>query len=292
MMATVDTKPILVGVDGSEPSLAACRWAAAEAQLRGGSLQLIYGYVGPALAVPMMAPPYDWLPEVLQKEGEGLIAQAVAAVQAQAPQVPVTGRVLPGVAGRLLVELSGEASLVVLGHRGHGGFASLLLGSVASTVVAHAQAPVVVVRPGDESEPAGPGPVVVGVDGSESARAALEFGFAQAQRHGVSLQVVHAYQPPPTSWLADINYDPAEIEAGEQHELYRTVRPVQERYPDVPVSYSVVVGHPAGCLLEAAAGASLLVVGSRGRGGFTGLLLGAVSQQVVRHATSPVAVAR
>lgn len=287
-MDTVRMRPIVVGVDGSEPSLAACRWAAREAQATGHPLQVVYGYVGPALAVPLMAPPYDWLPEALQKEGEELVAEGVAAARAEAPDLVVETKVLPGVASQLLAELSEGAYLVVVGHRGHGGFGSLLLGSVASTVIAHAKSPAVVVR----GAAAAQGPVVVGVDGSEPSLAALRFGFAAAARRGVPVHAVHTYQPPSEPWLADARYDPEEIEAAERHRLDGWLGPVREEFPDVPVHPVVMAGHPAGRLVDLAAGAGLLVVGSRGRGGFTGLLLGSVSQQVIRHAECPVAVVR
>lgn len=288
-METAKQRPIVVGVDGSEPSLAACRWAAREAVLTGRSLDVVYGYVGPALAVPMMAPPYDWLPEALQKEGEELVELGVAAAREQAPELTVAGRVLPGVASQLLAELSREAELVVVGHRGHGGFSNLLLGSVASTVIAHAQSPVVVVRGAPAVEGS---PVVVGVDGSEASQTALRFGFEAASRYGVPLHAIHTYLPPSEPWLADVRHDPAEIEAGERHRLHEWLAPVREAYPDVPVEVMVVAGHPAGRLVELAIGATMLVIGSRGRGGFTGMLLGSVSQQVIRHAECPVAVVR
>lgn len=291
-MAMDEQLPIVVGVDGSETSLAACRWAAAEASLRGHPLELVYGYIGPSLAMPLMTPPYDWLPEALQREGDELVAQAVAVAQARAPGVPVTGRVAAGAPGRLLVELSQTAHLVVVGHRGHGGFASLLLGSVASTVVAHAHTPVIVVRPESSSAPSGAGPVVVGVDGSAAAQAALEFGFEEAELRGTAVHALHTYQPPPPPWRGDEHYDPAEVETAEWHRLRQWVQPVRDKHPRVPVEHLLVSGQVAAGLVEAGQDAGLLVVGSRGHGGFTGLLLGSVSQQVIRHATGPVAVVR
>lgn len=282
--------PILVGVDGSEPSLAACDWAAREARLRNRPVYVVHGYIGPTLTMPLAAPPYDWLPEQLRREAEQIVASGVAAVRAVAPEVTVTGEALAGAPGALLSELSRTAHLLVVGHRGHGGFGALLLGSVPSTVVAYARAPVVVVRRSTAQPTAGTGPVVVGVDGSAPSRAALRFGFEEAALRGLPLHAVYAYTPPPPPWRAGVHYDPAEIETAERHQLADWVRPLRAEHPGVPVEHRLVTGNPAERLLAAARDAVLLVIGSRGRGGFTGLLLGSVSLQVVRHAVCPVAV--
>jgi nucleotide-binding universal stress UspA family protein len=287
-MNTAEEMPILVGVDGSEPSLAAVRWAAAEARLRGRPVRLVHTFIGPMVAAPMMVPPYDWLPDVLRKEAEGLVQQAVEVARSVAPDVHVTGDVISGPAGQLLVEMSASAHLVALGHRGHGGFASLLLGSVASTVTAHAHTPVVVVR----SVPTAPGPVVAGVDGSAPSQAALEFAFEEADLRGVPLRAVYAWHPPSAPWRADLRYDPAEIETAQRHQVRDWVQPVHDKYPRVAVEHLLVVGQPATSLLEAARGTGLLVIGSRGRGAFTGMVLGSVSQQVIHHASGAVAVVR
>lgn len=290
-MSQAAPSPIMVGVDGSQPSLSACDWAAREARLRGRPVRVVYGYLGPTLAMPLAAPPYDWLPEQLRREAEAIVASGVAAVRAAAPEVAVTGEALAGAPGALLSQLSRHAYLLVVGHRGHGGFAALLLGSVPATVVAHAQAPVVVVRQGPAA--AGrPLPVVVGVDGSPASLAALRFGFEEAALRGVALEAVYVYAPPPPPWRADVHYDPAEVEAAERHTLVEWVEPYRAEHPGVPVRYRLAAGHPAERLIAAGWDAELLVVGSRGRGGFTGLLLGSVSQQAVRYAGCPVAVVR
>jgi nucleotide-binding universal stress UspA family protein len=291
-MTTADSLPILVGVDGSGPSLAAARWAAKEAKARGRPLRLVHTYVGPMVVAPLVTPPYEWLPDAMRKEAEAVVATATAAVRAEVPDLPVTGAVVAGVAGEVLIGQSEHAHLVVLGHRGHGGFAGLLLGSVTSTVAAHAHAPVVVVRPAPAPPEGGAGPVVVGVDGSQPAQAALEFGFDEAELHSVPLHAVHAWRPPSLPPLADIRFDAAEIESAEHQRAREWVRPWQERHPRVPVTQALVSGQAADALVDAGRGASLLVVGSRGRGGFAGLLLGSTSQQVIQHAACPVAVVR
>jgi nucleotide-binding universal stress UspA family protein len=287
-MSNPNEHPILVGVDGSEPSLMAVRWAAAAAQLHQRSLRLVHAFIGPLVAAPMMTPPYDWLPESLREEAERMVQRAEEVARSVAPDVHITGDVVSGPAGRLLVDMSSSSHLVVLGNRGHGGFASLLLGSVASTATAHAHCPVVVVR----SEPAVTGPVVVGVDGSAPAQAALEFAFEEAERRGVPLRAVHAWQPPTAPWRADLRYDPDELETAQRDELRAWVEPVQDKHGDVAVEHQLVVGSPATTLVEAASDAGLLVIGSRGRGAFTGMVLGSVGQQVIHHANGAIAVVR
>jgi nucleotide-binding universal stress UspA family protein len=287
-MGTAEELPILVGVDGSEPSLAAVRWAAAEGRRLGRPLRLVHSYLGPMLAAPMVTPPYAWLPDSLREDAEKLVQHAVGVARSAAPDVPVTSEVVSGPTGSLLVDMSGSAHLVVVGHRGHGGFASLLLGSVATALVAHAHCPTVVVR----SAPDETGPVVVGVDGSAQSQAALEYAFAAADRRGVPLRVVYAWQPPPPPRRADVHYDPAEIETAHRHEVRSWVQPVHDKYPHVPVENFLIAGQPATSLVDAGRDASLLVIGSRGRGGFTGMLLGSVSQQVIHHASGAVAVIR
>ncbi|MFC7615699.1 universal stress protein [Actinokineospora soli] len=163
-----------------------------------------------------------------------------------------------------------DACLVVLGSRGLGGFGGLLLGSTAVQVAAHARCPVVVVR-GERS-----GDVVVGVDGSAHSVEAIAFAFGEAQRLGAGVVAVTAGSQ--------------EDEAARA--LAESVAGWAERYPDVPVRRSVVRGHAARALVDAAADAALLVVGSRGAGGFRGMLLGSVSQGVLHHATCPVAIVR
>jgi nucleotide-binding universal stress UspA family protein len=285
-MSATEQRPVLVGVDGSEESLNAVRWAAAGARLRGRPLRLVNTFIGPLLTAPLVAPPYDWLPDNLREEADTLVRQAAEVARSLAPDVPVTGDVVSGPPGRLLVEMSYDAHLVAVGHRGFGGFATLLLGSVASTVAAHAHCPVVVVR----SQPPGAGPVVVGVDGSEPSGAALEFAFEEADLRGVPLHAVHAWQPPSPPWRAGLRYDADEIETAQRHQLYGWLQPAKDKHPHVPVEHHLVAGDPPTVLIEAARDASLLVIGSRGRGGLTGMVLGSVSQQVVHHAGGAVAV--
>jgi nucleotide-binding universal stress UspA family protein len=185
--------------------------------------------------------------------------------------------------------------VVVVGHRGLGGFTGLLVGSVGVQVAAHAAGPVVVVRPHSAAAGASAGRVVVGIDGSPLSRAALGFGFEAAARRGVGLTAVHAWTEPVSTGPGDmlpLVYDADDVDAEETRLLAEALAGWAEKYPDVPVDRKVVRGRAAEALVAESAGAALLVVGSPGRGGFTGLLLGSVSQAALHHADCPVAIVR
>lgn len=280
--------PIVVGLDGSEASLAAARWAAEEARLRNCPLQLVHTYLIPVLAQPVIAP-YNWT-QIFDQEAEAVFSQAHEAIGDAAGDVPLSTHVSVGDPAGVLTELSRTATMMVVGHRGEGGFPALGLGSVAWKVAAHADSPVVIVRPG--ALPVRTAPVVVGVDGSERNHAAVQFAFEQAGLRSVPLEAVHAWRPPLTPRRAEVTFDHAELETAARLELRRWLAPWQERFPQVPTKLRLRSDHPANCLVEAGREAGLLVVGSRGRGGFSRLLLGSVSHQVIQHATCPVAVLR
>jgi nucleotide-binding universal stress UspA family protein len=154
--------------------------------------------------------------------------------------------------------------------------------------VTHARCPVTVVR-----EPAGGESVVVGTDGSTAADTAVAFAFDEADRRGVPVLVVHSWEPPVPPWRAGTaTHATDELAAAHTRLVHDWVRPWRDKHPDVPVEIRVTPQRPAAALVAASAGASLTVVGSRGHGGFTGLLLGSVSQQLIHHAASPVVVTR
>jgi nucleotide-binding universal stress UspA family protein len=189
---------------------------------------------------------------------------------------------LTGSAASVLCQVSGSADMVVLGSRGRGGLAGLLLGSVSSQVAAHARGPVVVVRGNWRPVPGYvPRPVVVGADGSHASQAALAFAFAEAALRDVPLLAVCA--------LADT---PSLLGGGRRLEadFEQALVKCEADHPEVVVRRQVVQGAPRTALLEAASAAQLLVVGARGRGGLRGMMLGSVSLAVLHHAPCPVAV--
>jgi len=187
-----------------------------------------------------------------------------------------------GLATSVLVEQSTQARLVVVGTRGLGGVGALLLGSTAVELAVRAHAPVVVVRESSGADLDFRFPVLVGVDGSTPSEAALDFAFDFADQTGATVLAVHVQTPggPPLSML--------ETEGdGEVAALVQTWR---DKHPDVRVDSRHVAGHAAGALVDLSRDAAMVVVGSRGRGGFRGLFLGSVSQGLMHHAHCPVVV--
>lgn len=281
---------VVVGVDGSETATAALSWAAREAVLRQRPLHVVHVFVWPTMSVSLHGT--RELPG-LRDAADRILAAAVEQAGTVAPGVQVSGAVVSGGAAEVLVARSAGAELLVVGSRGLGRFSGLLLGSVGVQTAAHADCPVVVVRP-DSHQPRS-GPVVVGVDGSPGSELAMGFAFGAADRYGRELVAVGAWTEPTAAFPGDmmpVVYDVDEIEAEETRLVAEAVAGWSTRYPDVPVRQRVVCAAPADALVSAADGAELLVVGARGRGGFTGLLLGSVSQRVLHHAPCPVAVVR
>jgi len=276
--------PIVVGVDGSAASRGAVRWAADEAARHRCPLVVVH-----ALDVPV--------PFGFHEDGTALAGDAAALVRGWEPTVQVETVVAVGSAADVLREQSSRAQLVVIGSRGFGGFAGLLLGSVGMQLSTHAACPVLVVHhaerwAGPEAPLPHDGPLVVGVDGSSASLLALELAFDEAASRLVPLAAVRAWHEPDRPSAFDPAFDPAVAEAAERHALAADVAPWQAKYPDVEVDLWVRHGGAAEALTGASAHALMVVVGARGRGGFAGLRLGSVTQQVLHHAESPVLVAR
>ncbi|MEH1058794.1 universal stress protein [Micromonospora sp. CPCC 206171] len=279
---------ILVGYDGSTDATLALDWALDEAQRSGRPVRLAYvfewlavtGWIGPGVA------PGIWPDETARRQVEELVHKAAADAVAQRPGTTVHGEVFDGPPALVLQERSADAGLLVLGSRGHGGFTGLLAGSTAVAVTAHAHCPVVVVRAGQAT---GAGPVVVGVDGSESARVALGFAVESAGQRSVPLRVVRVFAPPARR---PSDQDEQAAVAEERAAVEESLAPWRHTFPDVDVDIEVAPGNPAAALVEASRVAQLVVVGSRGLGGLRGMLLGSVSQQLLQHSSCPVVVAR
>ncbi|MFE2754859.1 universal stress protein [Actinosynnema sp. NPDC059335] len=280
--------PIVVGVDGSESALTAVRWAAEEAVRVRVPLELVHAYALPVHAYPEMVMTGPEVQEAFEEQGRQWLEQAAASVRDLVPD-PKTSIVArqPSAA---MVDASRDARLVVLGSQGLGGFSGLVVGSVAVAVATHGECPVVVVR----GEARTGGPVVVGVDGSPAAEEAIDFAFQAASMRGTSLVALLAW----TALFAEAPYadrlrvDWDDVAEQQRQLLAQRLAGRLEDYPDVAVDRRVVRERPAKALLDAAREAQLLVVGSRGRGGFAGLLLGSTSQAMVYHSPCPVAVVR
>lgn len=278
----------MVGVDGSPAALDAVRWAAAEAVPRKLLLRLVHAADVVAGRFDGSLPPPQSFFDELQRAGQELLAEA-ADVAGEAGARTVSTEMPFEPAAPLLLELSRDARMIVLGSSGRGGFTGMLAGSTAVAVSAHASCPVAVVR--GRAEPGGP--VVAGVDGSPTSERALAVAFDEAAWREVPLVAVHAWSdagfgvPLPTP-----DFDWAEVEREQRLMLSERLAGWCERYPEVRVERVVVRDRPRDELLARSRAAQLVVVGSRGRGGFRGLVLGSTSQALIHHADCPVLVVR
>lgn len=294
------TGGIVVGVDGSASSLAAVEWAARDAEMRNVDLTVVH-VIAPILTVApgwSGTPPTADYTEMLEGQAAAILEQAHqrAVVAAPSHAERITTSVLTEPTVPALVELSKRAGMVVVGCRGHGGAAHALLGSVNAGVAHHAHCPVAVIH-GHESVPApdADAPVVVGVDGSPTSELATEIAFDEASRRGVDLIAVHAWSDMTSLGIAAVGWAPIEwrnIKVQEEEILAERLCGWRNRYPDVVVHQDVVCDQPSLRLLGKAQQAQLVVVGSHGRGGFPGLLLGSVSTAVVNSSPVPVIIAR
>jgi nucleotide-binding universal stress UspA family protein len=290
---TVPADPVVAGIDGSPPSRAAAEWAAREAERCHLSLRLVHGQVDPA----PVAYGYPSLPvdvETAVRRARAMLAQVAEDVRRAHRELPVQAVFTVGGPAGVLVDESRAASLVVVGTRGLGGFAGLLAGSVSTQVAAHAHCPVIVVRTGGTSEPGPEAPVVVGLDGSAESTRAWQFALDVAAASEAPLVAVYAWRGLPTGNLGPTSlwhYDPDEAEEEARRLLAEQVAGAAERYPQLSIERRPVLSfNPGETLVDASRTAGLVVVGSRGRGGFTGLLLGSTSHTLVHHAHCSVAV--
>ena len=283
---------VVVGVDGSETSLAAAEQAAEEAALRGTGLRVVQALSWPSAPALPGVTVEGSAAEIFYSWAETSVDEAVSRARSVAPDVEVTGSVALGEVLPVLTELSGSALLLVVGGKGKGGFKGLLLGSIATHLASHSRCPVLVVR--GAAEPSGP--IVAGVDGSAANRDAIAFAFAEASLRGADLVVAHTWSE--SSAPSPVRRDPSGQYAGEPGELREERKALlsealagyAERYPDVHVEHHVVRGGAREGLVDASKGARMLVVGARGHGGFTGMRLGSVSHAVLHHAHCPVVV--
>ncbi|MFI9152442.1 universal stress protein [Streptomyces sp. NPDC053367] len=287
--------PVIVGVDGSTSSLAAVDVAAREALLRGAPLRIVHAFGHPSAHPPSGAAPWSPGDFGLEPMVRGEVARAEERAHETAPGVEVTRSVVSGDTVEVLEIESRSAALTVLGSRGLTGFSGLLLGSTAVHLAAHGHCPLMVVR--GRPDPAGP--VLLAVDGSPAGEAAVEFAFAEAALRKAPLVALHvwntwserAYEGPGDP-LTAVVADADRLREAEQHLLEEAVARCRTAYPRVAVELRLVRSRVRNALIDASRDAQLIVAGARGRDGFTGLLLGSVSQALLHHAHCPVAVVR
>jgi nucleotide-binding universal stress UspA family protein len=272
------TRPVVAGTDGSEESLLAVEWAALEARRRRAPLRIVSAVATPPLVRPYYA-------AGLNPRGTCARALGEAATRAWevAPDVVIEIDLLAGPAALALADSGNGALMLVVGARGAGGFASMLLGSVSRYVAMHAACPVAVVR---EETSAVHREIVVGVRGSNGTDAALAFGFDEAARRGATLAAVHCWWPFAGSLEPD---RPERVAAAADRALSEILAPWREKYPEVPMRQDTVHGHPGRILAWYSARADLVVIG-RGAQGGTGPVIGAVQHSLLGHACGPVAV--
>ena len=293
MSTAASTEPVIVGVDGSSVSRVAVDWAARDAAMRGTTLRLVHVLTPPAvMAFPEVPMPPGYL-QWQEEEGRALLDTALKTVEEAAgdSRIEVTTEMVAGPAVPVLADLSADAQMMVVGCRGRGAFARGLLGSISTGLVHHAKCPVAIIHDEDPLMPhPAQAPVVVGVDGSPSSDRAVAIAFEQASFRGVDLVAVHAWSDSGVFEFPGVDW--SQLQALGETTLSERLAGWQERYPDVLVRRVVVADRPAHQLLEQAESAQLLVVGSRGRGGFAGMLLGSVSTAVIHGAKMPVIVSR
>ncbi|WP_370179562.1 universal stress protein [Rhodococcus wratislaviensis] len=272
---------VVVGVDGSRSSLDAVRWAAREATVRAAPLLLLscITYRG-AQDGPRLA-------EILHARAERDLAEALETARAGSADadIDIRAEVSHQNAPGSLVDRSAGAIMVVLGRRGLGEFTDGLIGSVTSAVARHAQCPVAVID-GWSRVADGTGPVVVGVDGSPSSARAVGLAFEECSLHNTELIALHAWS----------DQDLSKLPVGEEQTMERSVLEAGvaewcERFPDVPVRQTLVRDRPVRHLLEMADEAQMIVIGSRGRGGFSGMTLGSTSAALVHITPCPLLIA-
>ena len=285
-------RPVVAGVDGSEESLRAVEWAAREAHRHGAPLRLVSA---PAVPPRMLAsdPAPQGVTKVLGSMPRRALAEAITRAGEVAPDLLIDTDLLTGPPALMVTGSGSGALLLVVGARGAGGFAAMLLGSVSRYAAMHASCPVVVVR---EETGAVHREVVAGIRDPYDATATLPFAFEEAALRGATLVAVHAWHWSPAPFGEPEGREMTARQAGHGKvladasvNLTETLRTWREKYPDVPVREDTVRGHPARVLASYTARADLVVIGRHG-GHDTGPAIGAVQHGVLNHAHGPVAV--
>ncbi|NVM94959.1 universal stress protein [Arthrobacter wenxiniae] len=294
---------IVVGVDGSEQSNCAVVWAAREAKARKSPLHLVTAYTVPIFAASGLDGGYATVDDDVIRQGAEAVLREAAAKVAHL-DVELDARVENGDPAGVLLEMSETAELLVFGTRGRGGFIGRLLGSVSSALPAHSKCPTVTIplscapRLGEGTDPDAVPPVIekvvtVGVDGSDQARYAVLVAAEQAERTGSLLRIICAVQP----YTGSLAWMPAPVDrealfAEIQTQLDAGEKWLRHHFPTLPVEVKLVEGSAVDVLVKASETSELLVMGTRGRGGFAGMMLGSTTDGVRHHARGPIMVVR
>jgi len=281
------TYPVVVGVDGSEESLLAAEWAAMEAKRHRLPLRIVSA---PAMPPRMQA--YQVSPAVadaLRAAATRALRTAVARAEEVAPGLEITTDLLSGPPAVAVAGSGSSAAVLVVGARGAGGFAAMILGSVSRHAAIRAKCPVIVVR---QATMAVHHEVAVGIRDPQSASEALTFAFEEAAARHADLVAVHAWHWFPSALAGQADHEgvmhapmhPDQMSAEAARSLSAALDGWQEKYPDVRVRHDVIRGHPARVLANYSARADLVVIGRHGGG------IGSIQHVLLDHARGPVAV--
>jgi nucleotide-binding universal stress UspA family protein len=280
------TKSVVVGVDGSEESLLAAEWAAMEAKRHGLPLRIVSA---PAMAPQL--PAYQayqasaaTVADALRGASERALGTAVARVREMIPSLEITTGLLSGPPAVAVAGSGLDAAMLVVGARGAGGFAAMILGSVSRYAAAHATCPVIVVR---QESMAVHQEVAVGIRDPRETGAALSFAFEEAAARHAELVAVHArhWLPSTPRTAVDVPFRPEQIPDEAVRSLSAVLDRWREKYPDVRIRHDVIRGHPARILANYSARSDLVVIGRHGDPG-----IGTVQHTLLLHARGPVAV--
>lgn len=294
---------IVVGIDGSEQGSCALIWAAREAKARKLPLHLVTAYTVPIFAASGLDGGYATVDDDVIRQGAEAILREAAGKVAHL-DIEIDARVENGDAAGVLLELSETAELLVFGSRGRGGFIGRLLGNVSTALPAHAKCPTVTV-PLSCAPRLGDGPeaevaesklekvVTAGVDGSDQARYAVLLAAEQAERSGCTLRIICAVQP----YTGSLAWMPAPVDREAlfseiQVQLDAGEKWLRNHFPKLPIEVRLLEGSAVDALVTASETSELVVMGTRGRGGFAGMMLGSTTDGVRHHAKGPIMVVR
>ena len=287
---------VVVGVDGSEQALTAARWALDVAARRHQPLEVVHSWSVPLPPVGLGPAPVGLNDDNIRQAAQRVLDDSVEALGSEAPEVDITGTLYPGTPTAALLEAGERAAMVVVGSSGLDRVTEFILGSVTQQVVAHANCPVAVVPSKGSDEPGvEAGRVVVGIDGSQLSVDATHIAFEEASLRHTGLTLLHAWSAPGYDTAGVVLPDSFALEDAHSDELRamaETVAGLGEKYPDVHIQQRLRHGRPSKVLADASHGAALVVVGSRGHGGFASLVLGSTSRSLLHHAYSPVLVVK
>ena len=295
---------VVVGVDGSSSSERALLWAQSYARTHQLRLRVVLASTDSSV-IPMASTDPSWPWQFVQRRSteEDMdvlkhLEASVADVLGDEPKVDLSFEIVDQAAAHGLIDVASEANaqLLVVGRRGLGGFKRLLLGSVSNEVATYAHCPVVVVGKPSEADPTDV--VVVGVDGSTGSEQALRWAARHASAQGSELAIVHGWEAVPVpagSLVASIPQLDSDRDVRDDNDvLARFESLVDEEFPELTVSFTSIEGYPSSALTSVSEDrrAALLVVGSRGLGGFASMMLGSVAHQCLQRAGLPVAIIR